>query len=258
MPYKVQFVGLTFFQEEPAGTMRVLMPDGRDFPPIPPHLFSIAIPPNPPNLPPTAMLDETGWKADEVEEDAFIRQYWVAPSQITLSGGETVGVLDATEQLPRLPSLRLADPMAKVNPANAKKIGDLEFRQGTFTTLRMPNKPIEDAALVSTLELDHDGDIEITLTTLGDPLNPAAVVGEKRTITLKAGTEIVFVNTSRGVPVPADADHIQIYQKLCDEKVSFVFPQIDAEEIDPLQSPHPFFTSPHAAFSGEGCSNMGI
>ena len=31
MPYKVQFVGLAFFQENPPGTMRVLLPDGRKF-----------------------------------------------------------------------------------------------------------------------------------------------------------------------------------------------------------------------------------
>lgn len=250
MGYKTHFVGLAYFQEEPAGTERVLLPDGRNLDDIPPHLFSISVAPD-------RVMASTGWGSDQIDKDKFHTQFWPPPSNVTMSGADAVGKIDTSQQALRLPSLSALGPNAKVDFKKAKCVGDFAFRQGTFTAFRRPKRPLAEAALVSSLELEHKGDILITLTERADPSNPAAAEGTVRTITLKPDTEIVVVNASRNEPLTdGGRDHALIYLQLLAQPVAFSLPQVDAAAVDELQSDHPFFIAPNAAFQGPGCSNM--
>jgi len=252
MSYKVQFVGLAWFHEDPPGSVRVLLPDGRNFGNnIPAHTFSISVAPD------RIVGAPTGWSPGEIEEDPSQMQFWPPPSKIALSGTETAGPIDRAEQLERLPSLRAIVPGVKVDPDKAKRVGDFDIRQGTFKVFRTETIQPDDAAVLSTMELQHDGNITITLTSIADPSDPNAPVGIVRTITLKPETEVAIVNTSRGEPVPADPDnHSMIYSQLCSEAVIVILPVVDASDLPPLVSTHPFFQTPVAALNGPGCSNV--
>src|SRR5438270_1335426 len=116
MPYKVQFIGLAWFHWEAQGQMRVLLPDGRNFPNVPSHKFSISIAPD-------AVLAQTGWAADQIESDQYQTQFWVPPSKITIDGVNDAGLVDASKQIPRLPSLRAIEPKAKFDPERAHRVG---------------------------------------------------------------------------------------------------------------------------------------
>lgn len=250
MPYKVQFVGLAFFQENPPGTLRAMLPDGRKFDPVPPHLFSISVAPD-------AVIAKNGWAEKEVESDKWQTQFWPPPSKITIEGSENAGTLDTSNQVPRLPRLQAINPNATIEPEKAKTVGDFTIRQGSFQVSLLPGKPIE-AARVSTMDVLHDGEITITLTEKADPLNPAAPGPQPavRTIQLKAGTEIVVVNTSRGVPPAFDedaVDHSAIYAQLCSTPVVMIDPQI--KQLPLLKSAHPFFAVPNGAVTTKACSN---
>lgn len=254
MPYKVQFVGLAFFQEDPPGTLRVMLPDGRKFETpagaVPPHLFSISVAPD-------AVIAHKGWAPDEVEIDKFHTQFWPPPSAVTIGGCDSPGKLDTDHQVPRLPTLMPVNPNVKIDPEKAKTVGDITIRQGLFKVSLMPGKPV-DAARVSTMDVAYNGKITITLTEKADPLNPAAP-GPKpavRTIQLRAGTEIVLVNTSRGDMAfnEADVDHSAIYAQLCATPVALIPPEIDSAALSPLKSRHPFFSAPNAAITGAHCS----
>ena len=251
MSYQVQFVGLAWFHEDPPGAVRVLLPDGRNFGHnIPAHTFSISVAPD-------RVVSSTGWDAGKIDTDQFQTQFWPPPSKIVLAGTDTAGPIDRAEQLERLPSLRAIVPGAKVDPDKAKRVGDFDIRQGTFKVFRTEAIEPPDAAVLTTMEVQHDGEITITLTSIADPEDANAPLGVVRTITLKPETEIAIVNTSRGNPVPADPDnHSLIYSQLCSEPVIVILPMFDASHLAKLQSSHPFFLSPNAALNGPGCSNI--
>ena len=149
MPYKVQFIGLAWFHWEPAGNVRVLMPDGRNFKNVPSHKFSISVAPE-------AIVSHTGWLPAQVESDASQTQFWVPPSKIVVEGTDQQGVIDANKQVSRLPSLRAIDPNAKIDYGKAKKVGDFEIQQGVFEAFRMPGQPVAKCGLVSALDVAHD------------------------------------------------------------------------------------------------------
>jgi hypothetical protein len=253
MPYKVQFIGLSWFHWGQDGNMRVLLPDGRNFPNVAPHKFSISVAPD-------AIVSYTGWLPEQVESDQYQTQFWVPPSKVVIEGTDQPGLVDGNKQIPRLPSLRAIDPKAKFDPDNqAKKVGDLEIRQGTFEAFRMPGQDPNNCGLISALDVAHDAEITITLTEIPDPLNPAApgAAPAVRTIVLKPGTEIAIVNSSRGqAHVVDEDDHFTIYSQLCYEPVNLVSPQIASALIAESPSKHPFLTSPNPFINGPGCSNV--
>lgn len=250
MPYKVQFVGLAFFQEDPPGTLRVMLPDGRKFDSVPPHLFSISVAPD-------AVIARTGWAEKEVEPDQWQTQFWPPPSAMTIGGSDSPGNLDTSDQIPRLPTLMPVDPNVKIDPAKAQTVGDITIRQGSFQVSLMPGKAVE-AARVSTMNVDYDGEITITLTEKADPQKPGTPGPNPavRTIRLHAGTEIVVVNTSRGDMSFNDTgvDHSAIYARLCATPVALIPAAVAVDKLSPLKSTHPFFSVPNAAITGQNCS----
>jgi len=250
MPYKVQFIGLAWFHWDLAGAMRVLLPDGRNVASIAPHKFSISVAPD-------AVVSHTGWLPAQIESDQFQTQFWAPPSKVVLEGTDVKGLVDANKQIPRLPSLRAIDPKATfdLDDPNMKKVGDFVMQQGTFEAFRMPKQDPKNCGLVSALDVPHDGEITITLTELPDPANPPAAP-VVRTIVLKAGTEIAVVNSSRGEPhIFNDLDHFMIYKQLAPTAIDLVSPAIDATNIPPNPSQHPFLTTPNPFVNGPGCSN---
>jgi len=269
MSYNVQFVGLSFFNWQTDGNMRVLLPDGRAVPNVQPHKFSISVPPGSVAVDPTT----TGWTAGknvgQFDEDQFQTQFWFPPSKIDLPGTE-LGPNDphptliAANQIPRLPSLRATDPNAKIEPDNpqTKKVADLTMAKGTVEAFKIPGGNPKSCAIISQLTVDHDDatNITITLTEIADPENAATSnPGTVRTIVLKPQTEIAIVNTSRGAgKAAAEKSHYSIYEQLTYAPCVLVAPQIPPMKVPASTSQHPFFTAPDAAVTGPGCSNATI
>lgn len=272
MPYNVQFVGLSWFNEDPQGTVRVLLPDGRNFKKVPRHDFSICVAAS-------TVKSSSGWELNEVKKDDFsqLMQFLPPPSKVVLEGTDSGGhLLDTTDQLPCLPILRAFDrSVLRVDPDQAVKVGDFEIQQGTFKAFRFPNRDPREAAIVTTLEVEHDDAITITLTALPDPASqsteplptsvtaPGRGVTSKlaagvRTITLEPGTEIAIVNASRGIAIKiGNENHDDIYQQLSGGiPVKLIPPETPAEQVKELTSHHPIFQVPTPIFSGPGCSNV--
>ncbi|MEA2236082.1 MAG: hypothetical protein QOC81_806 [Thermoanaerobaculia bacterium] len=255
MPYKAQFVGLNWFHEEPPGTMRVLMPDGRNYKTIAPHKFSISVEPN-------AVVDKTGWAQKEVVADAHQVEFWPPPSKVVLEGTDRPGILDSKKQIPFLPTLVIEGPSAKIDPDRAKKVGDFEIRQGEFEAFLMPGKTTNDgSAILCELTVAHEGNITMTLTELPYPANPPAPAGaapKVRTIVLKPKTEIAFINASRGEAAMIESDdHSAIYSQLIPDQAPFVILYPDEFKLPNSPSAHPFFTAVvKPALNGPGCSAM--
>lgn len=258
MQYKVQFVGLNFFREEPPGTMRVLMPDGRNFKDVPPHRFSISVEPN-------SVEAQTGWLQGEVLKDKDQVEFWPPrPSKIVLEGTDKPGTLNSEKQIPFLPILILQDPNARIDPDKARKVGDLEIQQGVFEAFLMPGKEINDgSAIICELTVAHEANITLTLTEFPDPANPPVPPGAPpavRTIVLKPTTEIAIINASRGEPKMIEGgDHSGIYAQLVPDQAPFEILDLDPLHTNLLPSPskHPFLTAVvKPVLNGPGCSAM--
>ena len=275
MPYQVQFVGLAWFNEDPPGTMRVLLPDGRNFPNVPRHDFSICVASD-------SVVHASGWSRDQVRIDGGLTQFLPPPSQVILEGTEQPGKLagvEASHQTPRLPIMRSFDhSVPSVNPETAHKVADLEVQQGKFEAYRFPNQDPDEAAIVTTLKVAHEGNILLALNDLPDPLHrskasapslmfvkeptsrSARTVSAARTIELLPGTEIAIVNASQGLPSRIDGvDHDDIYRQLCDGvPVKLIPAEKSGVSVDELVSDHPVFQIPTPIFSAPSCSNCGV
>jgi len=228
MSYKIHFVGLTYFQamDEGAGR-RVMMPDGRS--PdgrIQPHLASISVCTD-------HLLGAEGWRDDQVSSDKEETEFFFPPSYITFPGSDQPGEFDGTNLAPRIPQLQKIDPNFRVSD-NPNWIACTFIRQGKIEALRVPGYPDDETApLLAELTLPFDEDITITLT--------ARKGWPRRTITVKAGSEIAIINTSRGLPQPSYPDnHFQLYGELCAVPVTLIAP--------PTKAPIPESTSRHPTF----------
>jgi hypothetical protein len=204
MPYSVQFVGLVCFYREKGGR-QVLLPDGRN--PgegIDPHFASIVVAPE-------AVVSSTGWNGDDRKAGTFS----LPPSMLTLESVDQPGTLDVSKHDKLLPELRRINPNFKIDPKRADAIVRLHIRRGTLTVYTVR----AGGALISQLDVPHDGPIHITVT----PRDGSS----ERTIVLRPGTEIALSNTSAaGFPAHASDDeeksHFRIYERLSSPPVSLV------------------------------------
>src|SRR4029079_19724062 len=154
MSYKVQFLGLVCFYRDQEGQLAML-PDGENPPSgIDPHHASIAVDPG-------AILDLTGWDAESRETGMFR----LPPCTISIDGLEMTGSEDAGAHEPHLPRLGQIDPNFHIDPATAQTVATVPIRQGTLTAYRVPT----GTAVMSQLEVSHDGDISIRVTPREGP-----------------------------------------------------------------------------------------
>jgi hypothetical protein len=226
MPYKVQFVGLVCFLRE-RSARRVLLPDGRD--PgngIEPHYASIVV-------------------APDAVEDASGGTFRLPPCRLSIEGADTEGVLDAVGHL--LPELRAIDPNFEIDPDRAGTIAQLHLRQGTLEAFRIPG----GTALISQLEVPHDGSIHITaMPTDGSP---------DRTIRVAPGTEIAVTNTAGDDIYASEAEphgHFRIYERLSVRPVILAAP-VSGPAVPASQSQHVLFMRQTPIGLTYECSNTG-
>ena len=243
MPYKVQFIGLTYFQALPAATgRRVLLPDGRfPEPDVQQHLASISVR--------TDQITSTnGWRPDQITADPFETDFaLLTASTLDLSSVATEGVFDATNLAPRIPQLQKIDKNFRVNE-NANWIASLVIRQGHIEALRFPGYPDDGTApLVAELTIEYDGPITITATEKrGWPA---------RTIVLAPHSEVAIVNASRGLaPRTQVANHFRIYEELSAAPVTLNAPARTFTPVPPSVSHHPAFRCARPATVGPDCT----
>lgn len=233
MPYKVQFVGLVCFLRERGGR-RVLLPDGRN--PgdgIDPHYAAIVVAPD-------SVETATGWNGDA--SDGTFR---LPPCSISIQAADIEGVLDAGDHV--LPELRAIDPNFEIDPQTADTIAQLQLRQGTLKSFRIPGGD----ALISELAVPHDGSVQITVT----PKDGSA----ERTIRVAAGTEIAVANMAGDDIYTDEAEphgHFRIYERLSVRPVSLTTPN-STPGAPPSQSQHVLFMRQNPIGLSHDCSNTG-
>lgn len=245
MPYQVQFVGLVcFFREREARL--ALLPDGRTPDAgIDPHFGTIIVDPK-------EALDKSGW--DGVPGATNGNFPLVEPCQILLSGATAPGNLDSAQQDRALPQLKQINSEIEIDPSRAQTIARVPIRQGRLTAHRVPG----GTALISQLDLPHDGPIEI-LIKLDDGT-------AERKIVLAPGTEIVIANMAQGgiyrEPRVRNGagQHFKIYERLGVHPV----PLSEPSKVALLNDEVTESTSTHILFSRRGpisiysdCSNTG-
>lgn len=209
MSYSVQFVGLVCFYRERGGRL-ALLPDGRDpGPGIEPHDGSIVVDP-------AAIEEANGWGDGEDVQSGTFR---LSPCEITIDGAADAGALNTEEHEGRLPQLRQIDPNFEIDPAKAKTIAKMRIRNGTLTAYLIPGS---GTAVMSQLDVDHDGPIDVVVK----PDDGSSL----RTIRLKPGTEIAIANMGRGGYAAEERDdHFKIYEKLSVKPVSLTPPTTVAD-----------------------------
>ena len=245
MPYQVQFVGLVcFFREREARL--ALLPDGRTPDAgIAPHFGTIIVNPS-------EVLAKSGWDGVPGATDGNFPLD--EPCQILLAGATTAGNLDSAQQDRALPQLKQINSEIEIDPSRAQTIARVPILQGRLTAHRVPG----GTALISQLDLSHDGPIEIVIK-LDDG-------SAERKITLAPGTEIVIANMARGgiyrePRAPNGAGkHFKIYELLGVNRV----PLNEPGEVAVLNNEVTESTSTHVLFSRRGpisiytdCSNTG-
>ena len=163
-----------------------------------------------------------------------------------LSSADQEGPFEAANLAPRIPQLQKIDPNFKVG-ANANWIASLEIRQGQIEAWRYPGHPDDGTGpLVAELIVPHEGDVTIAVTERkGWPT---------RTIVLKPGSEVAFVNTSRGLaPRTQQANHFQIYAELSCVPVTLTAPARTFSPVPESSSAHPAFRSARPATDSPDC-----
>lgn len=238
MPYSVQFVGLVCFWRERGGR-RVLLPDG-EHPGegIDPHYASIVVDPG-------AVEDATGWNGHVTRPGMFR----LPPCSLSIEGADSPGAFDATDHYKVLPELRTPDNHFEIDPETAQTIAQMSIRQGTLTAYRIPG----GKALISQLDVPHDGTITITVTPRDG--------SEPRTLRLKPGTEIAITNMA-GDDIYATAaiepeGHFRIYEKLSVRKDVKLEPPKSLPEVLPSPSAHILFKNAKPITLAYECSNTG-
>jgi hypothetical protein len=237
MPYTVQFVGLVCFLRE-AGGRRVLLPDGRN--PgvgIDPHHAAIVVSPG-------SVEAAAGWNGDAVAPGRFR----LPPCFLSIHAADTDGTFDPSSHDGRLPELRAIDPNFEINPATAETIAQLRIRQGTLAAYRIPG----GEALISQLDVPHDGSIEITAT----PRDGSTA----RTIRVAPGTEIAVVNVAGDDIYTSEAephDHFRIYERLSVRPVSLSAPSSFTTDAPRSPSRHMLFMRATPIGLSHQCSNTG-
>lgn len=239
MPYKVQFVGLVCFVHE--SDMRwALLPDGRNpGDDIDPHFPSIMIAKD-------SIEDANGWNSDGPDARGKILP---PPGTLVLEGADVPGALNDTQQGEMLPHLTDSDTKFQIDLDRAKAVMRIPIRQGTLTARTVPG----GSALISELEVSHDGPITLTLSPADG--SPA------QTLRLKPGTEVLIGNmAAQGIYDRAQPDshfrHFQIYEKLSTVPVVLPEPdQPDGKEAPRSLSQHWYFLRGAPIGLDHSCSN---
>lgn len=234
MSYKVQFLGLVCFYRDGEGQLAML-PDGRDpGPGIDPHFASIAVDPD-------TIVNASGWDAPSRDSGMFR----LPPCTVSLDGLERRGTLDASAHYDRLPRLSRIDPNFRIDPAVAQTIATIPIRQGRLTAYLVP----EGTAVMSELEVLHEGEIGITVTPRD---------GVVRDIRVRAGTEIAITNTAGDYRrTDLHDNHFKIYEKLSSRPVDLKVPNDEPTGLPHSPSRHFLFTEGASAALTAACSNTG-
>lgn len=235
MPYTVQFVGLVCFYRE-SEAREALLPDGRNpIAGIDPHFASIVVRSD-------AIDEMSGWNGDA---DVAQGTFELVPCSISLEGADTPGPLDTSAQDDALPQLRRLDPNFEIDLNTAETIARLPIRQGTLAAYSVPG----GTALISQLDVLHDGPITVTVTPLDG--------SEPKILRLKPGTEIAIANTARLYPNAAESGgHFRIYEKLSKNPVNLSAPP-EVIDLEPSMSQHPVFGHKMPMNLNTDCSNTG-
>lgn len=198
MPYRVQFVGLMCFARE-NGTRVVLLPDARTD--APPHEPRIVVDPE------MVIKEKSTWPVETLSRVARALGEFKLPScTVSMSGAEDPGPFITTNHEPRLNGLKAIQPAFDLDPASPNAVVSMTIRQGILEAFRYPRSPADDpfASVISQLELEHEGEITITVTPKdgADPL----------TIVLQPGTEVALANDT--MADESAGDHFKLYEKL--------------------------------------------
>jgi hypothetical protein len=238
MTYKVDFVGLVCFYRE-RGARLALLPDGREPDPgIAPHYGTIRVSPD-------DVLAAEGWEAsNELDDGIFV----LPPCEVIIDGASQPGSLDVSDHDQRLPQLSQIDPNFEIDPASARTIAKVRIVRGTLRVFQIP----EGTALVSQLEVDHDGPVDITV----QPDDGSA----PRTIRIAAGAEIVIANMAKDGIYQRDRnvhdDHFKLYERLSFRPVMLNEPD-SISAANELSSRHPLFAARGPISLYVDCTNTG-
>ena len=234
MSYKVQFLGLVCFFRDGEGRLAML-PDGRE--PgagIDPHHAAIAVDP-------AAIVSSSEWDAESLKMGIFR----LPPCAITIDGLDSPGTLDTTAHDGLLPRLGRLNRDFAIEPAAAQTIATMPIRRGILTAYRVPT----GTAVMSELEVPHDGEIQITVMPRQ---------GESRHLRVKPGTEIAVTNTAsdyrRG---SVHENHFKIYEKLSSRKATLRVPDEAPKSLPESPSEHFLFTEGVSISLTAECSNTG-
>jgi hypothetical protein len=234
MSYKIQFLGLVCFFREPQGRLAML-PDGtKPDDGIEPHYAAIAVDPR-------SVIESSGWNTGSRQTGIFE----LIPCTISIDGLDVAGRLDTTAHDGLLPRLGRLSPGFAIDPATAQTIATMPIRQGTLTAYRVPS----GTAVMSELEVPHDGDIRITIVPHQ---------GSPRNLRLRAGTEIAITNTADDYrQVSVHENHFRIYEKLSSQRPALRLPADASMSLAESPSEHFLFAEGRRRSLTADCSNTG-
>jgi hypothetical protein len=272
LEYKVQFIGLAYFQREENGR-RVLLPDGRDVEGVTPHAATIAVAAN--DLIGDAPF--TGWAEGNIQRTPTTRpkliQFELSNDSIEIegaSGEDAVDPLDTRSHDGELQPLTATagSRAVKIAPEEARIVADVLIRRGELGAFRFPGSNDDgNAAIISQLRVPFDGDtVTITVTPRGNGNGSSAENGV-RTITVRNGSEIAIVNASRPLDSRDDegdleeddgedeTEHFSIYEQLAPGLLKVGTPRATRRGFPRSKSEHLLFRLPNMIGSSVKCSN---
>lgn len=244
MPYKVQFVGLVCFYRE-WNSRQALLPDGRNpVNGIDPHFPFIVVA--------SDAVESADWEGEAL---GTALKFELPPCSLVIEGVDVPGALDTSAHDGLLPQLRQLNPDFEIDPDQAETVARLYIRQGTLSAYKVPGGEPGREALISQLDVPHDGSITITVM----PTDGSTA----RMLRLSAGTEIAITNMARAglydeLTAQQDNGHFRIYEKLSVRPVTLTTPPPNPP-VGVAQSPshHPMFMRNEAINLNTSCSNTG-
>lgn len=243
MPYAVDFIGLACFSRQHGPGRLVLLPDGRD--PgegIDPHVPRLVVA--------TAAIESMDQLPTSMRSGATL--ITLPQCRVHFPGADVEEAaqttLDTTRHDPVVPRLSAVDPRFDLDGPGA--VVSVQIRKGTLRAFRHPGSGERDPAIVSRLEVPHEGPIEISIDLLE--------TGRQALVRLSPGTEIVLANSAPR-PNPLNVrSHFHIYAKLSNHSVNLSNRQpVAAAGLERLRSPNPFFSLAGGIGSGGDCTNTG-
>lgn len=250
MSYKTNFVGLVCFLRQEDGGRLALLPNGTAPELIVDAHFPQVI------VAADALQGGTGWEGDVQLINGRLH-FDLPPCSIELEGADEELALDTTQHDGRIPALTAFAPDFRIDPTSANAVAQVPITRGKLGAFRRPGSVDDDpnVAIVSQLEVPHDGPITITI-------RPVDQNARNRRIKLRAGTEVVIANVSRpsNEPLPAGAQsHFRIYEQLATDRtaVDLSGAVVSSLNFPVLQTSHPAFSTPGIIGTSGDCGNTG-